>query len=311
MAIFTALKAINMEADMFSSFQDTGTYLAPMSNISANEYWHQFNWLDDAGAKLQLGGWKLSKSTYFVADPVDPNAEPNAPITGYYETKLTGGKGIGLFQYDSTGELAWKFEKQAFIAMIVGKAVEGTETTTNTLANLFQKNDTMTLSNGDDVVRGFAGNDKIFANGGNDSISGDGGNDWLMGGSGNDMLYGGAGADRLIGGTGTDTYQGGTGNDVFVFTSLADFNMGSQSRDTITDFVSSQDRIDLRAIDASTMRAGNQNFKFIGTADFTGKAAQLRYDSNTIMGDVNGDGVADFSFLVSNTSSFSASDFLL
>lgn len=60
----------------------------------------------------------------------------------------------------------------------------------------------------------------------------------LEGRGGNDVLQGYEGNDTLIGGLGSDTLTGGSGKDVFVFA-----NDGST--DTITDFVSGADKIDL------------------------------------------------------------------
>lgn len=66
------------------------------------------------------------------------------------------------------------------------------------------------------------------------------GNDRLTGGTGRDFLVGGLGNDRLNGREGADSLLGGAGNDVFVFN-------GDTGSDTIVDFVSGADRIDLRA----------------------------------------------------------------
>jgi serralysin len=58
------------------------------------------------------------------------------------------------------------------------------------------------------------------------------------------------------------------------------------------------DLIDLSEIDANTLLAGDQDFRFIGTKGFHDKAGELRYvtdKSNTwVQGDVDGDGKADF-----------------
>ena len=102
------------------------------------------------------------------------------------------------------------------------------------------------------------------------------------------MIIGGAGADRLTGGTGADT---------FTFQNLSD--SGLDNIDFITDFSTSQgDRISLSAIDANANVAGNQAFTFIGTAEFSNAAGQLRYyqsgGDTFVTGDVNGDGVGDF-----------------
>ena len=69
--------------------------------------------------------------------------------------------------------------------------------------------------------------------------------------------------------------------------------------------------------DANSNVAGDQAFSFIGTGAFTNVAGQLRYDVDSVhnvlvvMGDVNGDGAADFTFDVHNAPALLASDFYL
>ena len=92
---------------------------------------------------------------------------------------------------------------------------------------------------GDDTLRGEGGNDWIFGGEGADTLEGGAGRDFLMGGEGDDTLDGGEGDDFLIGGEGDDTLTGGGGADTFVF--------GEDSGDdTITDFDTTQDKINLR-----------------------------------------------------------------
>ena len=106
-----------------------------------------------------------------------------------------------------------------------------------------------------------------------------------------DNLTGDAGANILNGLKGNDSLTGGAGADEFQFTEIGYY-------DTITDFVSGSDKIRLSVIDANANTAGNQAFTFIGAAAFSGAAGQLRTysqdGSNYVAGDVNGDGVADF-----------------
>ncbi|WP_416357039.1 S8 family serine peptidase [Aureimonas phyllosphaerae] len=83
----------------------------------------------------------------------------------------------------------------------------------------------------DDVLMGDAGANRL---------SGEDGNDSLHGGDGNDELLGGRGDDTLSGGGGEDVLTGGAGSDVFVYDS-AKFG-----RDTITDFTTGTDKVDLR-----------------------------------------------------------------
>ena len=64
----------------------------------------------------------------------------------------------------------------------------------------------------------------------------------LDGGLGNDIIAGGIGNDILIGGLGNDRLTGGTGLDYFRFTTLRN---ATTNLDTLTDFLSADDRIDL------------------------------------------------------------------
>ena len=135
----------------------------------------------------------------------------------------------------------------------------------------------------------------------------------ITGGDGNDTLKGGAGNDTLIGGAGRDILFGGDGNDVFVFNAVSDSGVTGATRDTIKDFTAG-DKIDLSAIDAVS-GGGDNAFHFIEAHAFSHTAGELRsYASgaNTIVaGDVNGDGKADFSILLTGAHTLAATDFLL
>ncbi|MGY2047801.1 Ig-like domain-containing protein [Methylobacterium sp. JK268] len=171
---------------------------------------------------------------------------------------------------------------------------------------------------GNDLPNTLTGNDaanRLYGLDGDDSLRGNAGADRLDGGNGNDYLSGGAGDDTLIGGAGSDTLYGGSGADTFAFQALSDFGPAS-AMDVIGDFSAAEgDRIDLRAIDANSLVAGDQAFRWFGTGGFDGRAGELHYARVTggnllVSGDVNGDRVADFQFLVNGTS-LSASDFRL
>ena len=88
--------------------------------------------------------------------------------------------------------------------------VEGTITQVNTI----------TGTDGQDILDGTSEDDLIEGNDGNDTLTGNAGNDDLRGGIGDDILRGGAGDDNL---------RGGSGNDIFNFSA-------NQGRDRIWDF---------------------------------------------------------------------------
>ncbi|MBH1973674.1 MAG: FG-GAP repeat protein [Rhodobacteraceae bacterium] len=116
-------------------------------------------------------------------------------------------------------------------------------------------------------------------------------------GSGRDTVIGSAGADTISGGAGADLLTGGVGADSFVFRSVNDSR--TTSWDSITDFTQGEDIINLSGIDADTATAGDQAFAFVVDAGFSNISGELRVDTSTagiyrLLGDVNGDGVADF-----------------
>ncbi|WP_437366497.1 M10 family metallopeptidase C-terminal domain-containing protein [Inquilinus limosus] len=170
--------------------------------------------------------------------------------------------------------------------------------------------------NRNDTHEGTGEADTLNGNGGNDHLYGRGGDDVLNGGGDIDMLYGDEGADQLCGGSGGDFLSGGSGNDIFVYNDVSDSRPGnSYSHDTINDFHQGEDLIDLSAIDSDATRTGTQEFTFIGAESFDGKAGELRYehrDGDThVLGDTNGDKVADFEIVLEGTINLEVGDFLL
>jgi len=101
---------------------------------------------------------------------------------------------------------------------------------------------------GNDTINGTGKCDLIYAGSGNDTVKGNDGDDKIYGGSGSDTINGNNGCDTIIGGYGADNLRGGNGNDRFVYLSVADSN--SAQFDTISDFASGSDRIDLTALGA-------------------------------------------------------------
>ncbi|WP_054005357.1 calcium-binding protein [Cypionkella psychrotolerans] len=160
------------------------------------------------------------------------------------------------------------------------------------------------------TIMAGSGNDALTTGNGADVLLGNAGNDQLNGGGGRDQLIGGAGSDTLRGGLGADIVTGGAGADVFVFASVAEGSTGF-GHDLITDFQIGTDRIALTAIDANLSLAGNQSFDFVGSAQFSSVAGELRYSNGLVTGDVDGDSVADFTINIGVLSGLTQSDFLL
>lgn len=213
-------------------------------------------------------------------------------------------------------------------------------------------NDTLYGNEGNDTLRGGEGRDRLYGGSGSDRLEGGGGNDRLYGGSGNDRLEGGSGTDRLEGGSGADTLEGGSGNDTmlgedgndvlrggaggdlitgglgrdvmtgglgadrFIFTSPTQSGTSATTRDVITDFSRAEgDRIDLSGIDANSRASGDQAFRFVGTASFSGTAGELRYQHTNgvtvVSADLDGDRRADFTLELTGQVRLGGQDFLL
>ena len=83
---------------------------------------------------------------------------------------------------------------------------------------------------------------------GNDVLVGGDGPDTIVGGAGNDLIQGGGGNDYIFAGLGVDAMFGGDGADVFGFTSVDDSRANSGDYDTIFDFQTGIDKIDLRSL---------------------------------------------------------------
>lgn len=160
--------------------------------------------------------------------------------------------------------------------------------------NTFTGNDYIEAKAGNDVIDAGYGFDTIYAGQGNDSIQGgyngdliygEEGDDDLRGGNGLDLIVGGVGNDTIRGAKGTDTLTGGEGSDVFVFERELD---GVINIDTITDFVSGADRIELSAF-VFTALSGQvgQNVGLSQYIKYNAATGVLSYDA-----DGSGSGVA-------------------
>ena len=147
------------------------------------------------------------------------------------------------------------------------------------------------------VSGGHAGGDTLRSI---ENVIGSAHGDALQGAAGANRLDGGGGDDTLEGGDGADTLDGGAGADSFVYRAASDSTVANT--DHILDFSGAGgdgDRLDLSGL-------GN-DLVFIGTADFTGTAGEVRYaqrgadtgadvsdDYTDVLADLDGNGAADF-----------------
>jgi serralysin len=142
-----------------------------------------------------------------------------------------------------------------------------------------------------------------------DSLRGNDAGNSLDGGDGADQLHGRGGNDVLIGGAGADLLLGGSNADRFVFRSPSE-SLAS-GPDSVMDFVSGTDTIDLRQIDANALLSGDQAFTYQGSTAFTGAAAQLTFSDWMLRGDTDGDRVANFEIEIRGIASLPGADIFL
>ncbi|MCB1517484.1 MAG: S8 family serine peptidase [Hyphomicrobiaceae bacterium] len=118
-------------------------------------------------------------------------------------------------------------------------------------------NDRLDGGSGNDLLSGSQGKDQLSGSAGKDNLSGGTGADRLDGGNDRDHLAGGSGNDHLSGGRGNDVLTGGRGRDVFVFGK-------HDGADTITDFGTGHDRLNLSAFHYKTKAEALADFKSVG-----------------------------------------------
>ncbi len=185
---------------------------------------------------------------------------------------LSGGAGDDTYNVDSTTDIITEAANSGIdtvrssVTYTLGTNLENLRLTGNSAINGTGNslNNFIFGNSLNNTVNGRAGNDTIDGNIGNDILNGEDGNDILQGGPGNDILNGGSGNDILIGtfpgsllppGLGeSDTLTGGIGVDRFILGDAVNVfyddnntaNPGFGDLATITDFNSSEDRIELK-----------------------------------------------------------------
>jgi Ca2+-binding RTX toxin-like protein len=164
------------------------------------------------------------------------------------------------------------------------------------------------------IARALTGHDDFSGGSGSDTFNGQAGNDRLSGNYGEDTLIGGRGNDILHGGRDQDFLTGGSGADNFLYYSVKESRANFSEGDTIYGFTS-EDKIDLSAMDANATTRTNNTFTFLGEAEFTGRPGQLRYERTAsgteIYADINGDAVADMSIFLDTVMTLDKGFFVL
>ena len=237
-------------------------------------------------------------------DSLNGNAGDDILVGGSGADKLTGGAGADTFRFDTLTD-SYRSTTSGFADLItdfditqdtidlanlgfsgLGNGTAGTLSISyNTAADRTYVKSLTADANGNRFELGLSGNllgkldskhfifeRTIEGTAANDTLTGTGGNDTLNGNAGADRIDGGSGADRILGGAGADTLTGGAGADTFTYSSRLDSYRNYTSStpkqsDTITDFNTSEDRIDLSALGLRGLGDGSNNTIYLSRND--------------------------------------------
>ncbi len=108
----------------------------------------------------------------------------------------------------------------------------------------------------------------------------------LKGFDGNDTLVGGAGADTFVGGKGADILTGNNGADIFKWVAAGGVESGltESTADTITDFLSGTDKLDVGLAGDGTSGTGN----YVEAGTSVASLAVAHSAANTALTTLNG-----------------------
>lgn len=148
-----------------------------------------------------------------------------------------------------------------------------------------------------------------FGNSADNMVMGNAFNNAIAGGFGNDVLYGLSGNDTITGGSGYDSLSGGAGIDTFFFKQAGDIGTSLTSCDTVTDFKSREDKLDLSGLDANTATTADNAFTTKLVSSFTG-AGQLRFSNGVLYGNTDSDSTAEFVIKLSGVTSLMITDII-
>jgi Ca2+-binding RTX toxin-like protein len=184
---------------------------------------------------------------------------------------MNGGTGDDLFIVDNDGDTVIEAEREGDDVVLV--SVDYVLTAGSSIETVVAADGTTPIA--------------VTGNENGQSIYGNAGNNWIHGGAGSDYLVGNEGNDTLNGGTGNDYLNGGAGSDIFRFT-------GDAGNDTVLDFTSGTDKIDLSS--------------FGITID---NVAATQTEGGTLLAvDADKDGHVDFTIMLNGSSGPVAADYL-
>ena len=184
--------------------------------------------------------------------------------------------------------------KTISISVINDTLIDGKETLVVNLTGGLN----VTISDGQGIATIISDDGAVLTSPSRNPVNGTAGADILTGPHGADTISENDGLDVLNGGGGADHLTGGTRGDRFVFDTVA-----NARGDRLTAFRLNEDKLDFSRIDANSIASGDQAFTFIELRDFPKVAGELRSYLNRedtfISTDVDGDGIPDFSVMLS------------
>ncbi len=204
---------------------------------------------------------------------------------------ITGGSGTDTLQITDAGDASATGSQ-----ITLDNGITGFETITfTTAADTFNiKTDSLTVASGATLtVSGGSLTGVLYFDGSSETdgyfnIASGGGNDSIVGGTLADTISSGSGVDTITGGLGADSLTGGAGNDIFVFANVS--QSGGTSVDTITDWTTAADKLQVTLDYSSLSSALEINATLLGTGaatlstiqdGLTGKRGEAQYNVET------------------------------
>ena len=190
------------------------------------------------GANLEgltlLGSASISGTGNALANTLVGNAGANTLSGGAGNDVINGGAGNDSM-IGGTGNDTYVVDSFNDIVVETGTSASEIDTVRSSVNHTLATNvERLELTGSANITgNGNQGSNVLFGNAGNNLLKGSGGNDSVSGGAGCDVVDGGAGFDDLTGGAGAD---------FFLFSSALN---AATNVDTVTDFVSADDRFDL------------------------------------------------------------------
>jgi Ca2+-binding RTX toxin-like protein len=237
------------------------------------------------------------------ADVLDGGADHDTLDGGTGNDVMIGGAGNDIFLVDSVNDLVIEGADPGFDTVFTSLSSYTLAAWVENLSFSGSGSFTGTGNFVSNEIQGSAWNDTLFGLDGNDRLIGFGGNDTLNGGVDNDLLQGGEGSDQLTGGAGADQFR-------------FDTSLATGDADSITDFETGLDQIQLARAIFSTLNLGALS----SSAFHAGAAAEngdhrIIYDaaSGSLYYDPDGNGAqAQIKFAsIAPQSAIDATDFLI